>query len=551
MKQYIKITLGVLLGFSSLISCNDALNVDPEEVLLAGDYLGDDELDARSALFGVLSQMQDVAPNYLLLGEMRADLVGVNENTIDEIRQLNDLEIEPDNSFANPTTLFSIINNCNYALVGIDTDAYENRLLEDYASIMRIRTWAQMQILINYGKLPYIDKPIRSDDNFEDEYLLLNFDQALDKLIRNLQAIADIENVSKHDGSLGFNIESMIPNNDILLGDLLLWRGDYIGAAVSYKKFLDNTFDGGPKYILTNNRVNVSESGGTYNVSSTWGSIFSSVLPNTSEAINYIGFSEEYRQSNYIRNIAYSQMEPSQAILLNWREQSFGFEGEPVVVEEYTYAGQTYTNDYREANSVYTFTNDDSSYLIRKYASDYFTWNRAAKIYLRYAEAINYAGYPDHALAIINGIFNNPDVEPKDAPLFNNAQNFLNFELEDYFTVNTSDEPISGLLGIRDRAGLEPVSVADDLTDAEKINEVGALILNENALELAFEGNRWEDLIRFSRRNGQTNIIGDAIAEKFELAGDAGKATSVKQKLLNPDNWFLPLEVPSNFVTQE
>ncbi|ANW95410.1 hypothetical protein AXE80_03555 [Wenyingzhuangia fucanilytica] len=540
MKQYIKFTLGLFLGLSLLTSCEDMLNVDPEEVLLSGDYLGDDELDARSALFGVLSQLQEVAGQYIVLGEMRADLVDVNLDTEDELRQLNSLEISNDNSFIDPTTLFSIINNCNFALVGIDTKAYEERLLEDYASIMRIRTWAQMQILINYGKLPYIDKPIRSDDNFKDEYPLLDFNQGLNQLIRNLQAIAGIDNVSRHESSLTFNIESMIPNNDILLGDLFLWSGDYIGAAESYKRFLDNQFDGGPIYRLNNYTTRVEETGTGYVIAgSSWRSIFSNNTPQPSESINIIGFSEQYRQPNNIYDIATTQMKPSESILLNWSAQDYGYEGVPVQIAEYPY-------DYRYYSSV----NQLDPELLGKYQEEYFMWNRAAKIYLRYAEAINYAGYPEHALAILNGIFNNPDVEPKDAPIFNNAQTFLNFDLDAYFTTNNSDEPISGLLGVRDRAGLAPVSVPSGLTQSETIDQVGALILNEAALELAFEGNRWEDLVRFSRRANDPSIIADAVANKFELAGNAAQANSVRQKLSNPSNWFLHLDVPDNFVEQ-
>ena len=170
-----------------------------------------------------------------------------------------------------------------------------------------------------------------------------------------------------------------------------------------------------------------------------------------------------------------------------------------------------------------------------------------AKIYLRYAEAINYAGYPDHALAIINGIFNNPDVEPEDAPIFGNSEAYLNFDIDQYFTTNSSDEPVSGNLGVRGRVSMAPVSVDEDLTDAEKIEAVGKLILEEAALELAFEGNRWEDLMRFSLRNNDPSILANAVADKFETSGDVAGAASIKAKLMNTDNWFLPLTIPSNF----
>ena len=226
MKQYRNITFSILFGLTLLTSCESLLEVEPEEVLLAEDYLGDDQIDARSALFGVLSQLQDVVGQYVVLGELRADLVNVNANSIDELQEVNNHNISEDNSYADLTTMFSIINNCNFALEGIDTDAYENQLLDDYASILRIRTWAQMQILINYGKLPYITKPIRTSDELDDTYPLLSVDQALDQLISNLAEVEGVENVTKYAGSLGFEIFDMIPDQDILLGDLHLWKGN-------------------------------------------------------------------------------------------------------------------------------------------------------------------------------------------------------------------------------------------------------------------------------------------------------------------------------------
>ena len=537
MKRYINITLGILLGLTIFTSCEDFLDVTPEEVLLSDDYLGDDELDARSALFGVLAQMQDLVGQYVVLGEMRADLVNVNGNTVDEIRQINNHDVSENNSFADPTTLFSIINNCNFALEGIDTEAYENQLFDDYASILRIRTWAQMQILINYGELPYITEPIRTNEDLEKNYPLLSRDEALDQLIANLQPIADVDNVTKYENSLGFNIFKMIPDQNILLGDLNLWRGNNVQAAIHYKQFLDDNVSGG-LYNLSSYNVTVSPSGTGYSVTSRWNGIFDESIAGN-EVINYIAFSEQYRQPNDSYEVLTTQMKPSELAILKWSEQFMAYEGEPITTG--------FTGDVRTLETDSYFGEGDLA-TITKYQLEYFVWNRVAKIYLRYAEAINYAGYPDHALAIVNGIFNNPDVAPVDAPVFNNAEAFLNFDVDQYYSVDSSDEPVSGNLGIRGRVSMAPVSIAEGLTEAEKIEAVGALILEEAALELAFEGNRWEDLMRFALRSNDPSLLANAVANKFETSGDIAGANAIQQKLMNPENWFLPLEIPENFI---
>jgi len=97
---------------------------------------------------------------------------------------------------------------------------------------------------------------------------------------------------------------------------------------------------------------------------------------------------------------------------------------------------------------------------------------------------------------------------------------------------------------------MAPVGLDIDVTSSNAMEQVGTLILNEAALELAFEGNRWEDLVRFSLRSNDPTILANAVANKFVTAGESGAAATVGQKLLNPENWYLPLSIPDNFVSQ-
>ncbi|WP_158848009.1 RagB/SusD family nutrient uptake outer membrane protein [Algibacter sp. L1A34] len=530
MKQYRNITFSIILGLTLFTSCDDLLDVDPEEVLLTEDYLGASKIETRSALFGVLSQLQDVAGQYVVLGELRGDLTNVNASTNDELREINNHAISADNSYADLTTIFSIINNCNFALEGIDKEAFEGDLLDDYAGILRIRTWAQMQILINYGKLPYITVPIKTSDELDDTYPLLSIDEALDQLIRNLAEVEGVDNVTDYAGSEGFSVYKMIPDQHILLGDLYLWKGNYELAATNYKLFLDEFS------TLSTNRISVTENNGkyTYNPDG-WADIFGE-SPRSTAVIDYVAFSEQYRQPNSSFEVITAQMQASTSIIANWNSQSMGYEGLPVV-------------DNLDERAAVSATIEDVEPLILKYQYEYFTWNRVAKIYLRYAEAINYAGYPEQALVVINGIFNNPNVDPIDAPIFFNEEEFLNFD--EWYYLFDDNEPIIGNLGVRGRASLAPVGLDIDMSNiTTAMDEVGALILNEAALELAFEGNRWEDLMRYARRDSDASILADAIADKFITAGDAGTGEAIRAKLLNPDNWYLPYTIPDNFVSE-
>lgn len=569
MKQYIKLTFGIIFSLTLLSSCEDFLEVEPEEVVLTDNYLGDDALDARSALFGILAQAQDLYGQMRVLGEMRGDLVDINENTIEEIKEIRDLDFNEENQFVDPTQLFSMINNCNFAIAGIDKEAYDGVLLDEYAAIVRLRTWLQMQILIHYGKLPYIDEPIVSSDDFNKDYPVYGFEEALNQLIINLSSpdIAEVDNPTE-DG-----VYSLIPNNDILLGDLYLWAKDYENAAISYKRFLDNQFGGGPIYLMNSNLVNVDGSDGSYTEDNNWLNMFFTTSF-SNEMINQFTYNDDYQQSNNDFPIIFNQFQPSEAIIQKWDLQSKYSQDDHVAYEtgdnRIAYADFIFQVGYGDGVVVFSGQRP-----ILKYTIDYFNhrYNRAAKVYLRYAEAINYAGYPNHALEIVNGIFNNPDVLPINSVLLSNTPvdvEYLHFNGKGYF--DDDDEPTSGLRGVRGRAAMAPVSVAalsnppldDDglpLIGQELVSyyenntvdkteniiyQVGNLILEEAALELAFEGNRWEDLVRFSRREGTSDIIKNAIETKFVNSSAGYGNLSV---LDSESGWYLPLSLPDNFTT--
>lgn len=534
MKNRYKIIFFLLICCVSFVSCSELLDVTPDEVLLEEDYLGTDAVEARSALFGILSQLQDVSKQYLVLGELRADLMDVTDKSVDELRQLNNHNVATGNSLADPTELFSIINNCNFALQGIDTLANDNELMDVYASILRVRTWAHLQIGINAGGVPYITEPISSVEDLEKEYPLLTLDQALEKMIEALIPFQNVDNVTDYENSLSNAIYRLIPDKDVLLGDLYLWAGNYEMAATTYKLFLDRYIaGGGNNYNLTSQYAIVTATSTSTSYTANWINIFNEDVQ-TSEVITYIPFSLQYRQPNTAYALVEDyQVKPSQAIVDNWKSQTR-------LATDLT----TAPVDYRYNLSC---INNGEGLVIRKYQYDYIILYRAASVWLKYAEAINRAGYPLHALYVLN---QGPKDDPTnlEAPSFvTNAESFLNFTQSKYYTIS-NNVSTKGNLGVRGRAGLEPQVITNAETIGDSIYQVEMFILNESALETAFEGNRWGDLVRVSLRNNDNSILADAVSGKFSASGSS-LAESIKSKLLDRENWYLDMDMPSNFVT--
>jgi starch-binding outer membrane protein, SusD/RagB family len=94
-------------------------------------------------------------------------------------------------------------------------------------------------------------------------------------------------------------------------------------------------------------------------------------------------------------------------------------------------------------------------------------------------------------------------------------------------------------IGIRARANLPNYPLtATTLTDSLAQLEVG--IIQEQALETAFEGTRWADLLRVAIRRNDPSFIADKIYEKLRKNGASlGAANQARAKLQGRD-WFLP-----------
>lgn len=72
--------------------------------------------------------MQKLGDRYVLLGELRADLMKVTDEASIDMKEIYYFNMSPDNAYAEMKTYYSIINQCNYIIHYADT-AYAEKAI--------------------------------------------------------------------------------------------------------------------------------------------------------------------------------------------------------------------------------------------------------------------------------------------------------------------------------------------------------------------------------------------------------------------------------------
>ena len=488
-KSIISLFIG-LLGFSvATTSCEDMLTPDMDRY--AEGFSGKDTV---AFYMGILSNLQDVAEQNFLLGEIRGDLVDTTMYCSDSIAAIANFDRQPDgeNIFLNRAAYYKVINQCNYYLASCQTDASKNDvryMRKEFAQVELIRAWTYMQLVQAYGEVPFITQPVDNvDTGWETNSPegTVNASNLIDKLESRLQQAALYEKTEGYpsygdlttggsDLTTGDGIivpfQRVLFYSDLVLGDLYLMRGrdrsDYIKAANYYHEYLE-------KYKAT--RYVASYEGADYIQFTSGGKVSYLCNPdswinasffdarqkdNNSEAITVIpsasnvyfgkvlaqlpqiyGFDVTTSASttgsstndagtvtgsvsgsiSTYPNYKNRQLGPSQKYLNLCADQSYtepvdGSSGSVVDAKFYEGVGDArvagsaplvttkigklrFIHKYNPAASV---NNDGEAYSFSfRYMKSIY---RLSQVMLRYAEAINRAGYPRHAFAILRDGF--------------------------------------------------------------------------------------------------------------------------------------------------
>ncbi|RKD12833.1 hypothetical protein BCY91_11345 [Pelobium manganitolerans] len=560
MKIYKNIRLaGLLLIATSTLtmSCKKMFDMEPQDVLEAKQTYRN-IYDADAVVLGIYGKFSGLAERYIVLNELRGDLLDVTPNANEYLRQINLHNVSVDNPYADPRPFYEIIINCNDAIknFGIMREKKildENQYYQRYTEVGLLRTWLYLQLGIHYGSVPYVTDALDNVNDLQDEtkFPKLSFDQLLDQLISFTEAIPKVylnQNTSSASPTLIMAMNSYSVKDGVfkffihrksLLGDINLWKGNYEKAAAYYKEVMElgttNTSNNDQNIeIYDTYRVSNDNSGKntllTIGTNNPWPTIFTNALDEREtnrERMWTLPLNKDFAPGNPFIKLFSSTgnylLKPSDLAIQKWDDQvrlDGGLRDRRGLNASYWLnAGKP---------EVYKFV---AKYDITKPFETTGIWllYRAAVLHLRYAEAANRAGYSELAGVIVNDGFADKGVTYANNPT--------------PFDFNAFKGTVNGNwyrnIGIRGRAVDRNVAFDQNnlMIDTED------KIIEEEALESAFEGYRWPDLLRIALRRKATdpNYLANKIGAKFD-ASNNGDGAAVRARLTDEKNWYLPFK---------
>ena len=578
-KSIIGAVLAAIFTIGFTTSCEDMFNIESSRVIYEHNHDLGSTADSTYTTTGILQCVREIADRYVILGEVRGDLVEINNLTKTSLRNIAEFNFEDDNEYLNIRDYYAVINNCNYALAKMDTTLAHNNervMIDEYAAILGIRAWTYMQMAINYGEVPYFTEPITTVAAAEKEYPSLDIKEMAAELIPQLIPYIDYV-LPTFTGD-----DQVYPILQLVLADLYLWSGDYANAWATYWDYLTTNKNFNLSYGEQNNLesfrgymgLNGSAvesiqtlNGSTYSIIGAWDNYFSQGVLATLgyENLSYITMEESDARGKVseLASLFYSlddthQLNPSTRMKEICGAQTYikaTLDKENKKTRNYTinvlaggdqrrkyYTSQVSTDG--EINDVY-----DKLALISTNTSEisYYTPQvniyRRSIVYLRAAEALNALAKEQGSDSLAVMSFN----LLKDAyQVFFPQGHVLEEQLQQAFigvhARGCGDVYLDTAVYV-----LKPNVIAQRLyndpeqavTFNDTINFIDELIIDELAMEAAIEGNRFGDLIRFAERRNEPEFLAKRVASR---KGQNQMDDELYNKLMDKANWYLPIK---------
>lgn len=451
MKSIIKCGLLLLVLGTATVSCEDMFTAD--------NTLVTTELAPQDTLFqmmGIIKRMQKLADRTVLLGEVRADLVDVDPlHASADIQELAANNVSATNVYNQPSDYYAVINSCNIYLANVDSmrnsQGTRKYFEKEILAAKCFRAWCYLELLKIYGDVPYIRTPILNSDNAEEivasgkkEGMVTIVTDMINDLV-NFRA-AENDELRQSYGNRTFNgirySEMVIPVR-AMLAELYLWRASYTGNESDYINairmyhdyftFPSEEINTGRARANWPSRDSERPSASDYNSNFLDASQCAGVLP--METSQYYGTVSKLRgvfcsldSNNYYPAVVASQRAKDISKAQDYCQflveggglpEIYFREHDPNLYSDYKtmegdlrlYAVSDGPDNVKDnsSNSHENSSYNNMYYLNRKYGTTtngnsylpFVPYFRNNILYLHFAEALNRAGFPETAFAIL------------------------------------------------------------------------------------------------------------------------------------------------------
>jgi hypothetical protein len=462
----------------TVYGCEKVLQVDHHIILFAENNFKTGN-DVNASITGLYSLLQPVAQQVVLYNEVRADHLMTNLNADNDLIELAAGEAGLDNDYLNIRDFYKVIVSCNDILSkmavvpSLDPSFTDIVYKQSFAEVVGVRSWTYFQISKIFGKVEYFTNSINSADD-RIESVTLNPQESVLKIIDDiLPVLGDFIQVYPSSVSVDWRVARFNGTAaKMLYSELLILKGAFDPTVRQESYYLaSKQLWAVMSQDSANSTTQTYKVGSAYEKSN-WTNIFATLPTSYNEVIWAIDFSKTNEQTHNLHNLFY--VNPKLSIT---PEASAYF-----VSSDSRTAASISGNKVRKFSINKTIYESDAPIIIY----------RASDLHLLYAEAVNRLNDPDLAIKVINTGYAKSIITSTGEKLYN-AQS----------------------KGIRTRAGL--TSLVLGTTDRQLQAE--GFIRDERIRELAFEGKRWESLVRYAILDGKNTI-------------------SVRGQTFSPEKWY-------------
>lgn len=446
----------VLLGFFALTSCNDWLNILPDNEQVTDNYWKSKE-DVESVLASGYYYMRNSVPEMIRWGELRGGTLYSNNSSDTPLQNFN---LIATSAICNYSNIYKIINMANSVLkyapfVRFEDDTYNEAVMKSHlVEAYFMRAYCYFLLVRNYRDVPLVLKAYVND---EASYELAKSGET--EIIAQIKkditdALATNAAKEKYEEEWQTKGRATIWALYALMADVCLWNEDYDECIVYSNFILDATVSFRPVFIK--NPLN-------------WFDIF--YPGNSNESIFELNWDNQtYGQNNNFGGYFTTEM-ASRLKYTDVAIEKFKNETKEVKAFEPTLdgrLGRTLLSSYVHSGAVIgDFAN----------AAQFFVWK-----------------------------YKGTDVPDRDNVRTAEDANFIIYRVSEVMLMKAEALILKGegtwsaALGIinqiRERSSLPALEIETSETDELDLLE---RVLYEREMEFSAEGKRWYDLLRFGK----------------------------------------------------